>query len=148
MHLLHLMGCIHLARLHPVVLELQKKRGRQQMYSIAVQTQYMYCAFDHSPAAAGSRSPRAWRNLSRRISPPPPVRYAVYPWTPHIHIQGRPGTLFRGTQPTASKGWDARLRIVSFRLRNVSFYRSRPAATPRAPVHFTSQNGVRFSVSN
>jgi hypothetical protein len=38
-----------------------------------------------------------------RRGPPLPVRHAICTWTPHIYIQGRPGTLFRGKQP-ASKG--------------------------------------------
>jgi hypothetical protein len=50
---------------------------------------------------------------------PLPVRHAMCTWTPHICMQGRPGTLFRGKQPVSMR-YPRELRNVSSERRNVS----------------------------
>jgi hypothetical protein len=66
-----------------------RRLPQHQTYSIAIQTQYMYCTFDvNTPATAGERTPEHRAAAPPLATPwpecfpltPAPVRYAVYPW--------------------------------------------------------------------
>ena len=71
---------------------------RPERHALHIRSAYTQCV----PSQGGSTTVplechrHSGVNSWYRRGSPLPVRHAICTWTPHIHTQGRPGTIFRG----------------------------------------------------